>query len=96
MKDKKRHINLTQVPNTSHHVLGGSHSRLLEIAIINIQALGDQTNPPVLWLKSDVISIKAVPSQFNFIVFFIVKNDHSTFFNGRIRFLFRSATESHW
>ena len=32
----------------------GSHRRLLKRDIIHVQALGDRTNPSVLWLKSDV------------------------------------------
>ena len=32
----------------------GSHSCLLESAIINIQALGDRTNPSILWQKYDL------------------------------------------
>ena len=65
----------------------GSHSPLLERAIINVQALGDRTNPSVLWLTSD-LNIKKngiFAIQLYFLYFLIVKNDRSTFFNSRIR-----------
>ena len=73
----------------------GSHRPLLERAIINVQALGDRTNPSVLWLTSDLnINEILMPLyyinftiQLNILYFFIVKTDHGTFFNGRIRFL---------
>ena len=70
----------------------GSHRCLLERAIINIQALGNRTNPSVLWLKSDVNINKnsTFAIKLYLLYFFIVKNDHGTFFNGRIRFLVRS------
>ena len=45
----------------------GSHSRLLYRAVINVQALGDRTNPSVLWLKYEININKKVSSQFNFI-----------------------------
>ena len=67
----------------------GSHSGLLERAIINVQTLDDRTNLSV-WLKYDLNINKMVSSRFNFIfcIFFIVKNDHSTFFIGSIKFCF--------
>ena len=44
----------------------GSHKRLLESTIINIQVLGDRTNPSVLWLKYDFNIEKTASSQLNF------------------------------
>ena len=67
----------------------GSHGCLLEGAIINVQALGDQTNLSVLWLKSDVNINKNgnFAIQLYLLYLLIAKNDRGTFFNGRTRFL---------
>ena len=63
------------------------HSHLLERAIINVQALGDRTNPSVLWLKSDLnINKNGIFAIQLFLYFFIVKNDQGTFLKSRIRF----------
>ena len=69
--------------------LWGSHSRLLDRAIINVQAPGDRTNPSVLWLKYNLHINKIVifAVQFYFLYFFNVNDDHNTFFTSRIRFL---------
>ena len=69
----------------------GSHSSVLERAIINAQALGDQTNASVLWPKYDLnINKKRIFGiQLYSMYFFIVKNDHGIFFKGRIMFLLR-------
>ena len=57
---------------------GGLNRYLLKRAIIYVQALGDLTNPTVLWLSQ--ISTITVSLQFHFFVFFfILINDHSTF-----------------
>ena len=65
----------------------GITQRLL--TIINVQALGDQTISQYYGLNSDLnININGTFAiQLYLLNFFIVKNDHSTFFNGRIRFL---------
>ena len=70
----------------------GSHSRLLERAIINIQALCDQTNPSVLWLKYDLNINKngIFVIQLYFLHFFNDKNDHCTYLNSRKRLLRQS------
>ena len=70
----------------------GSHSRLLERAIVNVQAPGDRKNPSVLWLKYKLNNNKTgiFAIHFYFLYFFNVNDDHSTFFKGRIRFLVRS------
>ena len=61
----------------------GTHRRLLERALIYTQALGDLTNPTVLWLK---ILLEYKQKQYHdsvLLFFFIVKNDHGTFLNDR-------------
>ena len=70
----------------------GSHNRLLERAIVNVQAPGDQKNPSVLWLKYKLNINKTgiFAIHFYFLYFFNVNDDHGTFFKGRIRFLVRS------
>ena len=72
----------------------GSHSPLLERAIVNVQAPCDRKNPSVLWLKYKLNINKTgiFAFHFNFLYFFNVNDDHSTFFKGtcRIRFLVRS------
>ena len=57
----------------------------VEKAIIIVQALGDRTNPSVLWLKYDLNINKngIFAIQLYFLNLFFVKNDHGTFFNGR-------------
>ena len=56
-----------------------------------ILAIGDRTNPSVVWLKYDLNINKngIFAIQLNFLYFFIVKNDHGTFFDGRLRCLLR-------
>ena len=65
-----------------------SHSRLLERAIVNVQAPGDRKNPSVLWLKYKLninkTGIYAI--HFSFLYFFNVIDDQGTFFKGSIRF----------
>ena len=70
----------------------GSHSRLLEKAIITVQAPGDRKNPSVFWLKYDFNINKTgiFAIHFYFSYFFNFNDDHRTFFNGRIGFLVRS------
>ena len=70
----------------------GSHSRLLERAIVNVQAPGDRKNPSVLWLKHKLNINKTgiLWIHFYFLYFFNVNDDHGTFFKSRIRFLVRS------
>ena len=78
---------------TSCHVTSwGSHSRLLEIAIVNVQAPGDRKNPSVLCLKYKLNISKTgiFAIHFYFLYFFNVNDGHGTFFKGRIRFLDRS------
>ena len=65
---------------------GGSYWRLLVRATINIQALGDLTNPSVLWLKYHINTcinrngIFGIQHSFFFCIFSIVKNDHGALF----------------
>ena len=60
----------------------GSHSRLLEKAIITVQAPGDRKNPSVFWLKYDF--------NINKTGIFAIHFYFSYFFNVRIGFLVRS------
>ena len=57
----------------------GSHSRLLERAIVNVQALGDRKNPSVLWLnyKLNINKTGIFAIHFYFLYFF--NDDHGTF-----------------
>ena len=66
----------------------GSHSRLLERAIVNVQAPGDRKNPSKTKLNINKTCIFAIHSYI--LYFFDVNDDHGTFFKGRIRFLVRS------
>ena len=67
----------------------GSHRRLLERAIINVQAPCDWTNPSVLWLKYnlDINETGIFAIQFYFLYFYNVNDDDGIFFNSRRRFL---------
>ena len=69
----------------------GSQSRLLERAIVNVQAPGDGKNPSVLWLKYKLNIKKTgiLAIHFYFLYFCNVNDDHGAFFKGRIRFLVR-------
>ena len=70
----------------------GSHSCLLERAIVDVQAPGDGKNPSVLWLKYKLNINKTCifTIHFYFLYFFNVNDGHGTFFKGGIRFLVRS------
>ena len=70
----------------------GSHSRLIERAIDNVQAPGDRKNPSVSWLKYKLNINKTgiFAIHFYFLYFFKVNDDQGTFFKRRIRFLVRS------
>ena len=59
----------------------GSHRRLLERAIISVQAPDDRTNPSVLWLKYNLNINKTsiFTIQFYFLYFYKVNDDHGTF-----------------
>ena len=60
----------------------GSHSRLLERAIITFQAPGDGKNPSVLWLKYNFNINKTgiFAIHLYFLYFLNVNDDQGTFF----------------
>ena len=70
----------------------GSHSRLLERAVVNVQAPGDRKYLSVLWLKYKLNINKTgiFAIHFYFLYFYNVNDDHGTFLKGSIRFLVRS------
>ena len=70
------------------------HNRLLERAIVNVQAPGDRKKSLSLMAKYNLNINKTsiFGNHFYFLYFFNVNDDYSTFFNGRITFF--SSIES--